>query len=277
MPIRRRDRNRSRLTPSLAFAAWLSLASIGLAQVPGGPAASPAATPAPATTPAANAPTAGVRIAAVDMEKAFAGYEKARFLKKQINDELSTRRAELIKIRTNLTTLAQQLQSLDPNGNDFRTKEAEATKLKVEYETSAQQIEADFIRKEADALGTLYKDLQEMTDRVSQHYGYDIVVKVTTTQPSSDPNSVMAALSTPVLYVKPSIDITNVVLANLNAQYKKQGGVVVPADAPQDPATVPTSATSAAPPAAAEATPAPAAAPAAARTATAPATTRAPR
>jgi Skp family chaperone for outer membrane proteins len=258
-------------TPKSAILTAAVSLTLGLAPLAHAQAPAAAGAPNAAQAPAGGAaPTAGaatpMRIGAVDIEKIFDGYEKTRFLKKQLETEMVARNAELTKLRSGLTALGQELQGLDPNGNDFRTKEAEATKLNAELTASMQQAKADFSRKQAEALATIYKDVQSMSDLVMQHYGFQMVVKVSNTPPSaSDPNSVMEAMANSILCHSPSIDITNVVLTNLNAQYKKQGGTVVPPDAKTDAAATPTSATA---PASATATPAAAPAP---RTATAPA------
>ncbi len=67
--------------------------------------------------------------------------------------------------------------------------------------------------RQAEAMATLYKEIQEMVKRIAQWRKMNYVVKVSN-QPitGTDPNSVMAAISSTLVYADPRNDITNDVI-----------------------------------------------------------------
>jgi Skp family chaperone for outer membrane proteins len=118
--------------------------------------------------------------------------------------------------------LAKEAEGLDPNGNDFKSKEAKLTELKAELEAKKEQSQVEFARREAEALGTIYKEIQEMTALVARHYGYNYIVRVNNEPLSAaDPNVVLSAINRPVVYADPKSDITEMVLLNLNTRYDR--------------------------------------------------------
>ena len=66
-------------------------------------------------------------------------------------------------------------------------------------------------------MATLYKEVQVMVTRIAQWRKMNYVVKVSN-QPitGTDPNSVMAAIPSTMVYADPRNDITNDVIFNLN-------------------------------------------------------------
>jgi outer membrane protein len=213
----------------------------------------PAPGPKPPATPA-GAPSGAFRVGAIDMDKVFEGYEKASFLREQIKQAIVAKNGELTKIMSSMRQIAKEMEGLDPTGNDFKTKESEITKLKAQYEAERDQAQTEFARRDAEALATIYKDVQDMTSRVARQKGLQFVVKVSSQPPTAtDPNSVLAAISQSVVFHDPSLDVTSLVVYNLNLQYKSQGGATVPPTAtgangaPTDRATTPASATGPAP------------------------------
>ena len=95
------------------------------------------------------------------------------------------------------------------------------TELKARHEAGREQAEREFAQRQAEAMATLYKEIQEMVKKIAQWRKMNYVVKVSN-QPitGTDPNSVMAAISSTMVYADPRNDITNDVIYNLNRFYK---------------------------------------------------------
>lgn len=210
--------------------------------------------PAQTAAPAAGTQVPPARIGTIDMDKVFKDYKKVKFSSDQLKNEATAKQAELQKLMAQMRELAGQLEALAPGSGTFKEKESEITKLKVQYEAEREQAQAEFARREADAIATIYKEVQAMSASVARHYGLTFIVKISGEPVSgNDPNSVMAAMARTVVHSDPSADITNVVVHNLNLAYERQAGAQAPrAAAPAvDPATRPAAATAAPPPRAA--------------------------
>jgi outer membrane protein len=160
-------------------------------------------------------------IGTVDLEMVFKNYDKVKVSNKEYNAALLARKTELMKIMSEAQEEAQMLAKLAPGSEDYKKHENRVTELKARHEAGREQAEREFGQRQAEAMGTLYKEIQEMVKRIAVSRKMNYVVKVTN-QPitGADPNSVMAAISNTMVYADPQNDITNDVIFNLNRFYK---------------------------------------------------------
>ena len=161
---------------------------------------------------------------------------------RNISAALMARKNELMKIMSEAQEEAQMLSKLAPGTEDYRKHENRVTQLKAQHEAGREQAEREFAMRQAEAMATLYKEIQEMVKKVAQWHNMNYIVKVSS-QPitGTDPNSVMAAISSTLVYGDPRNDITSDVIHNLNRFYKATAApsaksAAGPAVAPGNPA-----------------------------------------
>jgi Skp family chaperone for outer membrane proteins len=176
-----------------------------------------------AATPAAGAPPAPIApvIGTVDLELVFKSYEKVKVSNKEYSAALLARKNELMRIMSEAQEEAQMLSKLAPGSDDYKKHENRVTELKARHEAGREQAEREFQQRQAEAMATLYKEIQEMVKKIAKWRNMNYVVKVSN-QPitGTDPNSVMAAISSTLVYADSRNDITNDVIYNLNRYYK---------------------------------------------------------
>ena len=191
------------------------------------------ASPSTGSPPAPIAPVIGT----VDIELVFKSYEKVKVSNKEYSAALLARKNELMRIMSEAQEEAQQLSKLAPGTADYKKHEDRVAELKARHEAGREQAEREFAQRQAEAMGTLYKEIQEMVKKIAQWRKMNYVVKVSN-QPitGSDPNSVMAAISSTLVYADTRNDITNYVIFNLNRFYK---ATAVPTAKPAAGATAP--------------------------------------
>jgi Skp family chaperone for outer membrane proteins len=184
------------------------------------------------TTPAT--PTAPVPpvIGTIDMDAVFKNYEKVKASSEEFKSAALARKAQLQKIQQEAQQEGEILAKLTPGTEDFKKHESRVTELKAQFEAGRENAERDFASREAEAMATLYKEVQAMVARVAQWHKMTYIVKVSN-QPisGSNPNSVMAAMANTMVYADPRNDITNDVVFNLNRIYKATGGAAPKATA----------------------------------------------
>lgn len=175
-----------------------------------------------AATPAAPIPPV---IGTIDMDRVFKEYEKVKVSSEEFKAAAQARKAELVKIQGEAQAEAEMLAKLTPGTEDFKKHENRVTELKARFEAGREQAERDFASREAEAMATLYKEIQAMVARVAQWRKMTYIVKVSN-QPisGSNPNSVMAAMANTMVYADPRNDVTSDVIYNLNRLYKATGG-----------------------------------------------------
>lgn len=198
-------------------------------------------TPNAAASASQAKPTVPPVIGTIDMERVLKEYEKFKFMGDEFQASVLAKKNELIKLGTQMQQQAEQMQKLVPGTPDYKKFEDQITFLKAQMDAKKEQAQREFEMKEAESLATLYKEIQDMATRVAQWRKMNYVLK-TSSQPISggDPKSVMAAMSSTIIYSDSHNDISSDVINFLNRQYRMNGG--------QPPkATTPAAATGAAP------------------------------
>ena len=191
-------------------------------------------------SPSTAAPAAPISpvIGTIDMDAVFKNYDKVKVSSEEFKAAALARKGDLQKIQADAQQEAEILAKLTPGTEDFKKHENRVTELKARFEAGRESAERDFASREAEAMATLYKEVQAMVARIAKWRKMTYIVKVSN-QPisGSNPNSVMAAMANTMVYADPTNDITNDVVYNLNRIYKATGGPSVKASATTPPAT----------------------------------------
>lgn len=160
-------------------------------------------------------------IGTVDIEYVFKNYDKVKVANKEFNAAMLGRKQELMRIMAEAQQEAELMQKFNPGSDDYKKHETRVTELKARHEAGREQAEREFALRQAESMATLYKEIQAMVARIAQWREMNYVVKVSN-QPitGTDPNSVMGAMSSTVVYADPRNDITSDVVHNLNRLYQ---------------------------------------------------------
>lgn len=177
----------------------------------------PAGSAAQIPPPAPVAPVIGT----VDVEQVFRSYEKVKATNQEFSAAMMARKNDLMKIMAQAQTEAEFLAKLEPGSDDYKQHENRVTELKAKHEASREQAEREFALRQAESMATLYKEIQQMVAKIAVWRKMNYVVKVSN-QPitGTDPNTVMSAISSTMVYADTRNDITNDVIYNLNRFYK---------------------------------------------------------
>jgi len=194
------------------------------------PSAAAAARPKPA------APVAAV-FGTVDLKAVFDGYDKVKAQKEEFKAAAMAKHNDLMKLQSEGQEEAQKLSKMTPNSVDAKKIEDHISEIKAKLEAGREQAQRDFALRESEMLATLYKEVQDMVQRLAEYRGMTYIVQVSNEPISgSDPNSVMAAMAKTVVYADPRNDITKDVIHNLNLRYQAVSGVTPKAGARTAPA-----------------------------------------
>jgi Skp family chaperone for outer membrane proteins len=97
------------------------------------------------------------------------------------------------------------------------------TQLKAQHEAGREQAEREFAQRQAQALATLYNEIQDAVAAQAKAKGLTYVVKVSPgPRADSEPNDVSTALNRSVVYADPRNDLTEEVIRDLNRRYKNE-------------------------------------------------------
>ena len=180
------------------------------------------------------------------------GYEKAKFQLSQLDAERLAKMGQLKSIVSEAQQVAKEMESLQAGSKDFKEREGKLTEYKLKLQSGEENMKRELQAKYVELLTNAYKEVQDMTRRYAGPRGITCVLKINS-EPfkATDPESAMAAMAQPVLFVDGTLDITRSVLYNLNKEYTENGGQIVKTpvgEATTDAATKPASTERTAPP-----------------------------
>jgi outer membrane protein len=148
-------------------------------------------------------------VGTIDLDYVFKNYDKYKASVKDLGAQIQVRKAELMKYDDEARSVYEMMKKLNPSSEDYRKHESRLTELKAKMEAGKEQAEREITLRQAETMATLYKEVQTYAKWVAQNRGITHVMSSSDTPPTgSDPNSVMAAISRPVVYSDATNDIT---------------------------------------------------------------------
>jgi Skp family chaperone for outer membrane proteins len=163
----------------------------------------------------------------------------------QLKAEAVTKRAQLSAIAAEGKQIMKEMESFEPGSKDFKDRGAKITEIKAKLEANKQNAEMEGQIKQVEILAVFHKEMKAMTEAVARMKGVTTVLSTSSVPLNTqDPDSVMAAMSAPVVWADSNMDLTRHVLHNLNNRYIEAGNPVAKNTAPvgtadEAPATAP--------------------------------------
>ncbi len=96
------------------------------------------------------------------MDAVFKNYDKVKVSSKEFKAAALARKGELQKIQPEAQQEAEILAKMTPGTEDYKKHENRVTQLKAQVEAGRELAERDFASREAEAMATLYKEIQAM-------------------------------------------------------------------------------------------------------------------
>lgn len=169
---------------------------------------------------------ADLKVAVVDMRKVFQDYEKTKVVEKKLQEQMDTFRDYSKKLAAQIQTLKKEFETVrDQSQNNFALTPAEQQNKKMKarelYERLAikdaelksyaksrqEQIRTSYEKLRNEILG----EIRVVVSAQAHLQGFDLVLD----HSGSTSNEI-----SPVVYFNPTLDITKIVLDNLNRAYK---------------------------------------------------------
>lgn len=161
--------------------------------------------------------TAGCPMAIIDMNYIFENYTRFKLLAEDLKKEIDQAEIDFKAGREALRKLAQQLETFTKGTDDYRQLEEEVARGSADLQLKTNIQKKDFADREA---RNFYDVHQEVVERVKDYcakQGVLLVLKFNG-EPMKDmsPQEVLRGLNNMVVYSHSSVDITPVILEELN-------------------------------------------------------------
>jgi Skp family chaperone for outer membrane proteins len=210
----------SRGLVTLAFAGLLSVAAavtlpaIVRAQAGGG-------------TPAA---PGGLRVGTVEMVRVFNDMQETKDLRQRAEAERARLMATQKEKQDELQTMSQSRAQFKPDHPQYEEINRKLLRASVEFKNWGEFAQMDFERNQKRLMKARFEKIQAAVAEVAQRDGIDLVLSKSQPEIPDDLDRVKAEelnaimRQRDVLYTSPRTDITDQVLALLDAKYKAAGG-----------------------------------------------------
>lgn len=168
--------------------------------------------------PAAN------RVAICDVVVVFNEYQKAKDLTQKLDRRRQEIQAEGQRRSNEIDSIRMTLEGLRPGSKKYRQEQQRMEKLQIERDVWAKVQKAKVMRDHYLLTKEMYNDILRVIRDVADQHELDLVLYRELGQlEAKNTRELLRELSMrKVLYSKPSVNITDLVLKRLNARYKAE-------------------------------------------------------
>lgn len=163
--------------------------------------------------------SSGTKIAVIDVGFIVKNHPTIKQQQTAIRDQVKVAQEELVKRREALVKEAESLK-------EFKEGSVQFNQLQERLANQEAQLKLDMVRKEKELDGVeaamaigFYKELQALISSVAEHNQIDLVLRSNREEPDlKQPQTIQMSLEKGVVYSKPSLDMTELVLKMIQQQ-----------------------------------------------------------
>jgi Skp family chaperone for outer membrane proteins len=171
-----------------------------------------------AVAPALGQNPRGHNIAVVDVSVIFKKHARFDGMMKKFKKDLEGAEAKMKQEMTEIKSTQEQLKDFTPGSPDFKQMEQRIAKQMADWQLKAQMQKKDFLEQEGRIYYQVYRELDDAVKRFAMKHQIALVLRYAS-DPVDDPNDrneIIRGINKPIVYVDPSLDITNWILEDLN-------------------------------------------------------------
>ena len=163
---------------------------------------------------------AEARVALVDVAYVFKNYNKFNGNYEVMKKEVKQREQEIVEAQNELKNYLTQKQQFTPESQNSKQIDQKIAQKKAELEILAANSRQEFTQKEASLYHQTYQEVEAVIRQYAERNGIMLVLRASRDDESSsaNPQEVIKEVSQQVIYALPGMDITEKILATLNAQ-----------------------------------------------------------
>ena len=167
--------------------------------------------------PAVRPQTAPPAMALIDVSFIFKEHARLKALMDEMKKDVDGAEAWVKTERDAQLKLMDQLKQFQQGSQEFKSLEQTITKRRAELTVRIQQQKREFLQREAKIYHNVYQEIQQEVNYYCQARNVAVVLRFSREAPNVDrPDSVLAFINKPVVTYSKDLDITDLVLSQLN-------------------------------------------------------------
>lgn len=167
-------------------------------------------------------------VAIIDLSYIFKNHERFKAMTEGMRNDvlraeeaLKARRTEIETLTKRLTDLGNELRKDSP---EYKQLDADLTRKKIDLSTQVSQQKKEFLEKEAKIYFQVYQEVIDAVQYFSERNRISLVLRFNGDPVTdSDPQEILKQLNKSVIYYNKGIDITPMILDDLNRSARPAG------------------------------------------------------
>ena len=157
----------------------------------------------------------------IDLKKVFDKHERFKAATEILKGEVTQREDQLKARRQQMEQAAALLKEMKAGSPEYAQKEGDLIRADSELKALVNIGRREFLDKEAKIYLDVYTEVIEEVKYYCQVQGVSLVLRYNgeTMEGSKDPQEVLKELNKSVIYYHPSIDISDMIVAELNRRW----------------------------------------------------------
>ncbi|HEX7376513.1 MAG TPA: OmpH family outer membrane protein [Pirellulales bacterium] len=160
---------------------------------------------------------AAPQVAIIDLAYIFNNHTRFKMMSDELRRDVEAAEAELKNNKAYLQKMADKLEGLTRNSDEYRRTEEDIAKRSAELQVQVQLQKKEFFEKEAKIYYTVYQEIMEQVKYHADKHGIVLVMRFNGDPlDENDPQGIQKELNKAVLYYNKMIDITPIIVDAVN-------------------------------------------------------------
>lgn len=160
---------------------------------------------------------AGHNIAVVDVSVIFKDHIRFKQAIEQMKGQVTLSENELKTEFERMKKMAEQLKSLNAGSPDYKKLENDIAKAELDFKFKRAQAAKEFAERESKLYYQIYLEIDQVVKELAVRNNIALVLRHHSDQVDpNDRNEILRGINKPIVYVNPTLDVTQHILAVLN-------------------------------------------------------------
>lgn len=157
------------------------------------------------------------RIALLDVSAIFKDHVRFKGWMEDMKKDVEEAEKRVMAKRTEITRMIEDLRQYNKGTPNYKSLDERITREQATMAVQVKRQKSDFLQREAKIYYNVYQEIWQATNYICRQRGYDMVLRFSGEQVNpQEPQSVLTGINRPVVWYNPSLDITTLVLGELN-------------------------------------------------------------
>ena len=163
-------------------------------------------------------PTAGPRLALIDVTRIVKNHERFKQQMAEMKRDVQAAEDKIQKERDDIKRQATEvLPALNKGSQQYQTLEEQLANRQAQLAVEMNRMKNDFLQREATIYYNVYQEILQATGYFCKQNRIDMVLRFNGDPVDvQHPDSVLAFITKPVVWYDPGLDITDVILQDVN-------------------------------------------------------------